>query len=207
MGRVRCVHERLIAVWFESADSRSPKRGSEGGPLVACQAMRQGRGLVFERFRDHDMRMAALITAGMLAVVLIAGQIPLRRGFEIDLRAPEAVGGVVQVSLVGFSVTRDFGRTAPTPADRLDVRIIANRPLPPSFELTLVGWWEDDGPETDIGVGLGNDRRSLHFGSEAVTRSVELENPDGLRVIELALPRDRTLAVQKIEVRMLGATS
>lgn len=152
------------------------------------------------RASEPDARWAAVITVAVAVAVLALGSRPLSRGFELDLRQGDTVGGLSQVTLVGFSIVRPFGRVLPDRPGRRDLRIISNRPYPDQFELVIEGWTLRPGQPVELEATLGDARGSARFGADPSTRRIAFANPDAERVLSLALGPDDKLAIQKIAV-------
>ena len=117
--------------------------------------MRSGSFEFLRRLSDMDIRLAGLVTCLTAIAVFALGRLPLSTDLNFDLRGPDQVAGWSHLSVVGFSISFDYGRSAPTPPGREDVRIVTNRPLPRVFELELEGWWMNGDQHPDLEIGLG----------------------------------------------------
>jgi len=186
----------------------TPEAGPGAGPEANAEAQEHAarvgvagwiRGLV-ARASEPDARQAAIVTLVVAVAVFALGARPLQGGFELDLRDGDAVGGWQQITLVGFSIVRPFGRVLPDQPGRSDLRIISNRPLPDRFELVIEAWTLRPGHPVDLEVALGGTSASERFGADAVTRRMSFENASGARVIELVLAPEDKLAVRRISV-------
>jgi hypothetical protein len=157
------------------------------------------RGLV-TRAGEPDVRQAAACTLAVLALVFALASLPQSGGFEMDLRAGDDVGGWDQLTLVGFSINRPFGRFVPDQPGRHDVRIISNRPLPERFDLELTAWTLRPGEPVDLEVRLGDQTRTHRFGADETTSRMSFTNAGRARVIELVLGAQDKLAIQRVAV-------
>lgn len=156
------------------------------------------------RLGDPDVRVAAGLTCLVALLVLAIGRVPLSHGIQLDLREGDRIGGASQLWVVGFSMSREFGRVAPEPVAQADVRIVANRPLPERFELTLEAWWMKGATGDMLGVGLGDQRHAVPLPDEAENVTLHFSNPDALRVIDLRIPDGDRLALRRVDLRIPG---
>jgi hypothetical protein len=163
------------------------------------------RGLV-ARAREADVRHAVAVTAVVVIAVVLLGRVPLGGDVELDLRAGDAVGGWTQLTLVGFSVNRPFGRFVPDQPGRRDLRIVSNRPLPERFELELVAWTLRPGHPVLLEATVGTETRTRRFGADATRARLAFANPTGARTIALALGDDDKLAVEHLAIRATQGT-
>jgi len=188
------------------ADAAPPTTSPEHAATPRVGVAGWVRGLL-ARATEPDVRHAAALSIVVVIIVFAAGRLPLRGDFELDLRAGDAVGGWSQVTLVGFSVNRPFGRFIPDQPGRTDLRIISNRPLPERFELELSAWTLRPGHPVELGATLGDETRTQRFGADETTGRFRFTNASGAREIELSLAEGDKLAIERIAVRDTGGRS
>ena len=178
---------------------------ANGPPPDDGSAVRVGfegwvRGLV-ARAGEADIRQAAAVTLVVVLTVAALSRLPLQGDVALDLREGDAVGGWVQLTLVGFSVNRPFGRFIPDQPGRSDVRIVSNRPLPERFELELVAWTLRPGHPVSLEMQVGDETRTQRFGAESTTARIDFTNASGARTIELGVGDDDKLAIERVAIR------
>lgn len=175
-------------------------------PHAAAPRVGVGRWIagLAARASEPDAKWATAITLAVMLAVLALGSRPLASDVRLDLRQGDAVGGLSQLTLVGFSIVRPFGRVLPDQPGRRDLSIISNRPYPERFELVIEGWTLRPGQPVALEVTLGDARGRARFGGDPSTKRVALENPGRGRVLNLALGHDDKLAVRTIAIEVPG---
>jgi hypothetical protein len=145
--------------------------------------------------RNPEARAAAVITAGVALVVGALARVPLRGDVVVDLREGDRVGGLQQVTVIGFWVpTADGRETRGT-----QPRVIFNRPLPTAFELRISA--RSVRPEEiPVEIHVGETVSSATFGKDFAEATLDVDNPTGARQVGLALPRNATLTVRTLAV-------
>jgi hypothetical protein len=146
--------------------------------------------------RNPEARAAAVITAGVALVVGALARVPLRGDVLVDLREGDRVGGLRQVTVVGFWVPTADGRE--TRGSR--ARVIFNRPLPAAFELRVAA--RSIRPdEIPVEVHVGDTVSRAAFGRAFTEVVLAVDNPTSAREVALALPPNATLTVRTVAVR------
>ena len=150
------------------------------------------------RMQDYDNRVGAAVALAICVAVFLLASFPLTDVFDLDLREGDEVGGWSQLTLVGFTVAKPFGRSIPDQPGREDLRIISNRPLPAVFDLALDAWWLDAQPDGDLEISVDESTGRMSFGTRPATVRARFENPAGARTIRLHLPPEARLAVRRV---------
>ncbi len=149
--------------------------------------------------RSPEARAAAMITAGVALVIGALARVPLRGDVVVDLREGDRVGGLRQVTVIGFWVPTADGRETRGPR----ARVIFNRPLPATFELRIAARSVHP-EEIPVEIHVGDAVSRAVFGRALADAAVAIDNRARAREVTLVLPADATLTVQTVAVRSVA---
>jgi len=175
-----------------SPSSAAPAQGRHSDPSRGAPPSRRShRSHLRTALGSRANRHALVVTAAVGAVVLLASQRPLPRGFEIDLRE-RGFGERAPVSLVGFGEPTETGRrlgAAGHPRAGSDARgeggvegrVRLHRPLPDAFTLVVEAASERRGRPERMELRVGDRRYPLRFDGGVDLARVEVEGAGSAR--------------------------
>jgi len=147
--------------------------------------------------KRRENQLAAIVAIVLALAVAGLARVPLRGGFEIDLRTIPILGGARYPSFEGFGPPGPAGRvTHASPA-----RIVMNRPLPERFLLELEGRTLGERVPERVEVRVGNVTQLVAFSAQSRIHSFRVENPGGARTIGLSGAAPLRVVLSRVALR------
>jgi len=144
----------------------------------------------------RDSYLAASLTVAIAIGVVLVSRIPLAAPVEVDLSRYQSFRATSFVTMIGVFWPTPEGGTTNAPVSRL----VFNRPLPASLELSIRGRCDGECGTGDVAIVVGDRRYAASFAGEDSDVAVRIENPDGAREIAIENPPQAKLVIRRFSV-------
>lgn len=180
---------------------------------TATPGSRAERSYLTAALRAPENRVALLVLATLVPIVLALSRWPIASSLDADLMRPAALRQTVHVSAVGFAWPGGGGAVSTTASPRLTF----NRTLPARFTLEMdvqctAGCDLDattDGSSNGLTaqIDVAGTRVPMRIGSKGGRVAVALANPGWARKIRFVLPADSAFRIRNLRLTPTEAPS